>query len=505
MKLTHTVPAVLLTALSCGTLFAADILIRYQAARVYPSLIALQQLQVASNDALPLPLDKARYLLDINNTNVDPKIFEDIIPTQVDYVKNARTLPGTTTTSHNLDLVLDSTHVPVSVSGTGTVDAADLAAAVTTALSVAKDPMLKRVTATARDGVLTIVPPSDVKPTHVELLEVRSHKDTDLLKDKALGLKADLTLVYLRLSRASVRTGDKLKLTVKADLGQKDRTSDVSTATVVQDFSFSLTPSFVQTETLNNGKKRPVGQLAVSFDELTLTPSRTAARTYLKTNSTISTDAKDNQSNVNVAFGVQRSIARSWYIPVHAETKVLGDQVANNVSSVTSGGLTTILPWQWTRSLFSTRLFSAPVSPEFTFDGQFERRFRQDRASEQQFRDKNAFRLFGDCSWKPIRLLPGDGSGDSVTLEIQGKGWYIPRQHKATGQIFNRMEGLLQVSVLVPVTKLSPNGSGFMSDTKGTKSHIRIQYSHGANEANGFKHSSTLTIGIEVTDTKSGN
>src|SRR5216684_4550012 len=139
MKLTHTVPAVLLTALSCGTLFAADILIRYQAARVYPSLIALQQLQVASNDALPLPLDKARYLLDINNTNVDPKIFEDIIPTQVDYVKNARTLPGTTTTSHNLDLVLDSTHVPVSVSGTGTVDAADLAAAVTTALSVAKD------------------------------------------------------------------------------------------------------------------------------------------------------------------------------------------------------------------------------------------------------------------------------------------------------------------------------------------------------------------------------
>jgi hypothetical protein len=55
---------------------------------------------------------------------------------------------------------------------------------------------------------------------------------------------------------------------------------------------------------------------------------------------------------------------------------------------------------------------------------------------------------------------------------------------------------------LVPVSKLTATKGGLITAQKGTKSVIRLQYSMGANEANGFKHSTQLTLGVEITSTK---
>ena len=66
----------------------------------------------------------------------------------------------------------------------------------------------------------------------------------------------------------------------------------------------------------------------------------------------------------------------------------------------------------------------------------------------------------------------------------------------------DRLEGYFQASVLVPVSKVAVSDTGLATAQKGTKTQIRVQYSLGANEANGFKHSSRLSIGVEATTSK---
>jgi hypothetical protein len=302
-------------------------------------------------------------------------------------------------------------------------------------------------------------------------------------------------VVYLILRGRVFNKGDKVQVSFHQHASKEIK---VSSATSV---SLSLTPNFVQSEALTNGQKRPVGQLNVAFDELSLT-STTPFRTHLTTSSTFSSDAKDNSSNVNLLFGVERSLMRSWYLPWHTDTKMIGDQVIDNLSWVSSTGVTTIVPWGWTRSFLNNPVLDAPVSPEITLDAQIEHRIRRDAAAQKKFADKDAFRLHGSGSWTPIRLLKGDGNGDYVSLELAGQGWYLPHQHDFANVLKDRLEGYFQASVLVPVSKVAVSDTGLATAQKGTKTQIRVQYSLGANEANGFKHSSRLSIGVEATTSK---
>ena len=246
---------------------------------------------------------------------------------------------------------------------------------------------------------------------------------------------------------------------------------------------------------MRNNQKRPVGQLNVVFDELSLTHQ--SFRTHLATDSVISTDAKDNSSNVNLLFGAERSLLSSWFLPWHVDTKLTGDQVVDNLSWVSSTGLTTNLPWAWTRAVLNNPVLDAPVSPEFTVEAQSERRIRQDAASQKKFLDKDAFRLHGKGSWTPLRLLRGDGTGNFVSMEITGEGWYLPGQHTSANIRKGRLEGAFSTSVLVPVGTLTASGTGLTGS--GARTRIRIQYALGANEANGFRHYSNLSIGVEAT------
>ena len=302
-------------------------------------------------------------------------------------------------------------------------------------------------------------------------------------------------VVYLILRGRVFNKGDKVQVSFHQHASKEIK---VSSATSV---SLSLTPNFVQSEALTNGQKRPVGQLNVAFDELSLT-STTPFRTHLTTSSTFSSDAKDNSSNVNLLFGVERSLMRSWYLPWHTDTKMIGDQVIDNLSWVSSTGVTTIVPWGWTRSFLNNPVLDAPVSPEITLDAQIEHRIRRDATAQKKFADKDAFRLHGSGSWTPIRLLKGDGNGDYVSLELAGQGWYLPHQHDFANVLKDRLEGYFQASVLVPVSKVAVSDTGLATAQKGTKTQIRVQYSLGANEANGFKHSSRLSIGVEATTSK---
>ena len=347
-------------------------------------------------------------------------------------------------------------------------------------------PDLKRIKLTAIKSDYSVAVNGTVV-NHI-LLGVRPAKD-------GVTGAIDPSVVYLILRGRVFNKGDKVAVSFGPNASKEIEVSGDSGLTL------GLTPNFVQSQALRNRVKRPVGQLNVSFDEMTLTSS-TPFRTHLTTNSTLSSDAKDSSSNVNLLFGVERSLMRSWYLPWHTDTKMIGDQVIDNLSWVSSTGVTTIVPWAWTRSLLNNPLLDAPVSPEFTFEGQLERRIRRDAAAQRKFADKDAFRLHASGRWTPIRFLKGDGHGDYISLEFVGQGWFIPRQHDSAGVLKDRLEGYFQAAVLVPLSKLEISDTGLATAKTGTKTQIRVQYAVGANEANGFKHSSRLSIGVEATSSR---
>ncbi|HEV2387208.1 MAG TPA: hypothetical protein VGS20_08130 [Candidatus Acidoferrales bacterium] len=56
------------------------------------------------------------------------------------------------------------------------------------------------------------------------------------------------------------------------------------------------------------------------------------------------------------------------------------------------------------------------------------------------------------------------------------------------------------MSLLIPLSKLSFLGRGlnFLAGGDPNKARIRVKYSAGANDANGFAHSRLWSYGIEV-------
>jgi hypothetical protein len=475
----------------------------YLAARVYPSLAVEDQVRVYAKDPQGLPTDKSVYKVLVTGKK-DPEVrgaVEAVRPATKPYVSVASTVPGVTTTAQSLYLRIDTRFiaVPIKPSTPGQpASAADIRESLSTAAAKAGIQVALQL---SNNGALDVRGAPGTRPLYLELRVNRSDPRSDLLTQKSTAPMEDWSVVFLRLRRGALKNGDKFTVTCPGKDGAILRSAEIP-AKVSSEVAFDLSPSFVQSQQLTNGKTRPVGHLGIDLDEPSLTPSVSVARTYLTTQSVISSDAKDQASNVNLALGAERSLTSSWYLPAHLETKMIGDQAANNVSSVTSTGLATILPWGVTKALLNNSVINAPTSPQFTLDAQLERHIRQDAASEKKFLDKNAFRIFGEATWNAIRLLPGDGSGDAVTVNLTGKGWLIPGQDRIlNGQVgkINRMEGLFTVTTLVPVSKLTPTGDGFISSEKTAKAHIQIVYSRGANEANGFKHCSTLSIGLQAT------
>jgi hypothetical protein len=168
------------------------------------------------------------------------------------------------------------------------------------------------------------------------------------------------------------------------------------------------------------------------------------------------------------------------------------------LSSVTSTGFRTLIPWAAAKPVLYNPLFQAPVSPELQFDAQYERRIRQDPQAASDSPKKDVFRVFGQIAWKPIRIFPGSVKPDTIDLELLGKGWYIPNDRDMFNKRKDRLEGLLEVSLLVPLTKLNFSGSQLLETGGSATQRIRIKYSIGANDANGFKHSKQLSLGVEM-------
>jgi hypothetical protein len=106
--------------------------------------------------------------------------------------------------------------------------------------------------------------------------------------------------------------------------------------------------------------------------------------------------------------------------------------------------------------------------------------------------------MAGQTTWKPIYPLPSKDKGAFLALEVTGKGWFMPNDGKANGSSMKRLERYLEISLLVPITKLNFQAFALAGSSKDLKQRMRVKYAAGANEANGWKHFSQLTIGVEA-------
>jgi hypothetical protein len=323
-------------------------------------------------------------------------------------------------------------------------------------------------------------------------------------------------VAYLSLDARSsgLKTGDKFRLGMlvqhRTSTGGSQpkifwHSGGAVTVPSLDNYTLKLEPNIVPNQALTDGTKKTVGQFQFKLDVPSLVANNNVARVYLVTDNLFSTDGKDKSSKVDIKLGAERTLLNSWYVPGNVEAKLNGDQRFKNSSFILSTGVKTILPWAWTKSLLFNSLVKAPISPEFEFSAQYQRRLRQDAEAFKKHPDKNSFRGFTQVAWNPIHLLTGKKfSPNDISLELLGKAWWFPFDKTSDGAHVRKLAGQFETSLLIPLggIKIADQLGGPLSFLKkpdsGANMRLRIKFTRGANEATGFKHVSQFTFGVEA-------
>lgn len=278
--------------------------------------------------------------------------------------------------------------------------------------------------------------------------------------------------------------------------------------------SFSVTPQAAPSEKLTNGKSRDTGQLNLSFTDSNLfSAQQLPFNTYVKSSDLFSTDEKDSKSSFSGTLGAQRGVFPRWYAPLHFEETMQGNQIATNLSSVTTLGVTTLVPWAWSGKLFYNRVFQASLPPDVTVNNQYTHRINELITPTSKALATDDYALNPFLSWSSIHF----------PWACTVLGWFGPKASSASGKVQyclgteldlgtyylpldltraknQRVEGYGDISILIPLSGLSFASRIFPYMTSGdpAKSQIRIKYSDSVTAANNYARSKQWTYGIEL-------
>lgn len=275
-------------------------------------------------------------------------------------------------------------------------------------------------------------------------------------------------------------------------------------------FSFTATPQTAPGEALNNGKTRDTGQLSVAIGDTDLFPNE-VANVYAKSTDLFSTDEKDTKSAFSVTFGAQRGLLPKWYTPLSLGETIQGNQIASNLSVVTSLGFTTLVPWSWTKPIFNNNAISAPMPPDVTVANSYTRRIHQLVTAKTPLLSQNDYSLNPSMSWSSITLpvscklfawlnkAPGAGTGPNcIGFAVDLGLWYLPLD--LTSAKTQKVEGYGDGSILLPLegfgfaSKIFP----YITTNDPTKVQIQIKYTDSVNAANNYARTRGWTYGLQV-------
>jgi hypothetical protein len=323
-----------------------------------------------------------------------------------------------------------------------------------------------------------------------------------------------------------VGSKDKLQVTIYHDkehknvLAQSDGTLTLSSS---KQFTSSGTMQSQPGEALTNGKSRDVGQMTLALADTDLFRG-SPLNFYAKSTDLFSTDERDSKSAFLATFGAQRDLVTRVYSPVQLEERIQGNQVATNLSAVTSLSVSLLMPWSRSAPVFNNSAISAPLAPQLALAGLYTHRIHQLVTAKSPLLSVDDFSLNPTFSvssitvpatckvfaWlgkmgqpKPPAPAPGAPAAPApspspycVGSTIDLGAWYLPLD--LTTAKTQRFEGYGDASILLPLagfgmfSRLFP----YMTSSDPVKTQIQIKYSDSVNAANNYARSRGWSFGF---------
>jgi hypothetical protein len=275
--------------------------------------------------------------------------------------------------------------------------------------------------------------------------------------------------------------------------------------------SFSMTPQAAPGEALNNGTKRDVGQINLSYG----LPFLGRSPLLFNTKELFSTDSKDTKSAWATTLGVSHGLFPAWYTPVQLTETVQGNQVASNVSAVTALAVSGVVPWYWSRKALNNGAIDAALAPEVALSATYTRRIEQRVTASTPLLAVNDAAINPSLTVEPFYLAPAlckryqawlkkpaAGAAGSASRQFcvgiqPGLGlYYLPLDKTKAGNA--QVEGYGDISVLIPLSNLNFNDFQLVKADNLLNSQIHIKWSDSVNPANNYARTRQWTVGIEV-------
>jgi hypothetical protein len=279
--------------------------------------------------------------------------------------------------------------------------------------------------------------------------------------------------------------------------------------------AFTTTPQAAPAEALNNGTKRDVGQLNVTFSDTKLFP-KSPINLYAKSTDLFSTDANDSKSAMSFTGGIQRGLFPRWYSPLQLQESLQGNQTAKNLSLATSLSISSDPPWLWTHRFLYNRGILMPLPPEPSVANQYTHRINQLVTKKTPRLAQDDYSLNPSLSWNSISFpfackllfwersikvdkpMPGQVATVCLGSELNLGLWYLPLDLTAAKS--QRVEGYGDVSILIPLSDfaVASNALTHIAGGDPSKFQIRVKYADAVNSANNYARTKQWTFGIEA-------
>jgi hypothetical protein len=290
--------------------------------------------------------------------------------------------------------------------------------------------------------------------------------------------------------------------------------------------SFSATPQAVPNEAMNDGAKRDVGQMSLTYS----VPFIGRSPVLFNTKDVFSTDSEDAKSSWATTAGMSHGLFPSRYIPVQLTETAQGNQAASNVSAVTSLSVSGLVPWYWSRKALNNAFIDAGLAPDFSLAASYTRRIEQLVTKKTPKLADNDASINPSLTIEPFYLLPkvcakyqawinkpggagkadaadkkppagSNGSGNSarqfcVGLQPDIGLYYLPLDDTKAGS--EKAEGYGDISILIPLSNLNFSDFQLVKSDGLVNSQIHIKWSDAVNAANNYARTRQWTFGIEV-------
>ena len=251
--------------------------------------------------------------------------------------------------------------------------------------------------------------------------------------------------------------------------------------------------------------KKAIYQFPISSNLVLLGNNRSGL--YVDTKDLFSTNERDSKSSFEGGIGYQLGMFNRWAVPAKLEGKILGNQVATNLSSSVSLQVSTNVPWGNFLSPPKRYLPAWNVAPAFSIALPYTHRFDQvvntgskplpvDDFATNPSLALTTERLFEHLTTAEVT------NGTSATFGLYWEGdlglYYLPLQTTSKGS--QRAEGYGDASILVPLADFGIiPGVGLDPTTQVNQMRLRIKYQDTVSATNNYVRTKEWTFGLELT------